>query len=255
MLIPNLLIRVGFARVFDALGGPVASPHISLHVSFSAILPTNNTFAHFRGARMHAHIRLRSHAHNHLLTPRYILCSSLLKVRRVLMESKELGYGSDGRGGESDVTAATTRAAVSKIEGALRSLEEAEDEVASLIELSKDADPEMREAALEELALARDAVVAAEAEVSRQVAPRPPADEGNAVLEIRGGTGGREAALFALDLWHMYVYCPPHTHSPTPICVRHTQTLLPSLRMSTEVFLPYHPSCASSSARIFYCVC
>ena len=44
----------------------------------------------------------------------------------------------------------------------------------------------------------------AELRVVNQLVPREPIDEGNAVLEIRAGTGGREAALFTLDLWKMY---------------------------------------------------
>ena len=47
-------------------------------------------------------------------------------------------------------------------------------------------------------------LVDAELRVVDQLVPREPIDEGNAVLEIRAGTGGREAALFTLDLWKMY---------------------------------------------------
>ena len=66
------------------------------------------------------------------------------------------------------------------------------------------ADPEMRELADEELA--RIAAELPEAERALQVAllPRDEADDRSAILEIRAGTGGEEAALFASDLARMY---------------------------------------------------
>ena len=65
-------------------------------------------------------------------------------------------------------------------------------------------DPDMRELAQEELATLsadRDTLLA---EIKVLLVPKDPNDEKNVVLEIRGGTGGDEAALFAGDLFRMY---------------------------------------------------
>ena len=63
-----------------------------------------------------------------------------------------------------------------------------------------DLDPDMRAMAGEELAAA-DAL---EHQIRLSLLPRDAADEGNVILEVRGGTGGDEAALFAGDLFRMY---------------------------------------------------
>jgi len=66
------------------------------------------------------------------------------------------------------------------------------------------ADPEMRDLAQEELkslAARRDALIA---ELKQLLVPKDPNDEKNVVLEIRAGTGGDEAALFAAELYRMY---------------------------------------------------
>ncbi len=65
-------------------------------------------------------------------------------------------------------------------------------------------DPEMRELAVEERALALARQQRLEGELLRLMLPRDPNDERNLFLEIRAGTGGNEAALFAGDLLRMY---------------------------------------------------
>jgi peptide chain release factor 1 len=70
--------------------------------------------------------------------------------------------------------------------------------------LQKEKDAEMRELAkmeIDELEPKRDAV---EEEIKELLMPKDPNDEKNAILEIRAGTGGDEAAIFAGDLWRMY---------------------------------------------------
>jgi len=155
------------------------------------------------------------------IVPPLALCA-LHQVQELSVASTQLVHGGDGKGSDADIAAATARAAVARLAGAMRALQEAEDEVASLLELAKDSDPDMRSAADEELGPARDAVAFAEAELARQAAPPPAGYEGNAVLEIRGGTGGREAALFALDLWRMCVVCP--LTPPSSLCFSNTRT-------------------------------
>ena len=66
------------------------------------------------------------------------------------------------------------------------------------------ADPEMRDLAEEELARLEAALPEAEAAMRRALLPRDAADARPAILEIRAGTGGEEAALFAADLLRMY---------------------------------------------------
>ncbi|MFZ7090393.1 peptide chain release factor 1 [Primorskyibacter sp. 2E233] len=66
------------------------------------------------------------------------------------------------------------------------------------------ADPEMKELAEEELPLLRERLPMAERAVQLALLPRDAADSRPAVLEIRPGTGGDEAALFAGDLARMY---------------------------------------------------
>ena len=66
------------------------------------------------------------------------------------------------------------------------------------------ADPEMKALAQEELAALDETIPALEAELKIALLPRDIADERPAILEIRPGTGGEEAALFAADLLRMY---------------------------------------------------
>ena len=71
-----------------------------------------------------------------------------------------------------------------------------------------DSDAELKAMAREELAGAEAAIPALEDEIKMLLIPADPEDARNAILEIRGGTGGDEAALFAGDLAKMYIrYC------------------------------------------------
>ncbi len=66
-------------------------------------------------------------------------------------------------------------------------------------------DPEMRELAEAELESGQSRLDSLEDELQRALLPRDPNDERNLFLEIRAGTGGEEAALFAGDLLRMYL--------------------------------------------------
>lgn len=69
-------------------------------------------------------------------------------------------------------------------------------------------DPEMKELAREEVAACEQEIPRLEEEIKLMLVPKDPEDAKNAILEIRGGTGGDEAALFAGDLFRMYTkYC------------------------------------------------
>ena len=66
------------------------------------------------------------------------------------------------------------------------------------------ADPEMKELAEAEIAETQERIEALEQEIRIAFLPKDAADEGGAILEVRAGTGGDEAALFAGDLFRMY---------------------------------------------------
>jgi peptide chain release factor 1 len=70
--------------------------------------------------------------------------------------------------------------------------------------LLKDSDPDMREMAEEEVAEAKEQLIALEAELQRMLLPKDPNDGRNVFLEVRAGTGGDEAAIFSGDLFRMY---------------------------------------------------
>ncbi len=77
-------------------------------------------------------------------------------------------------------------------------------DLASAREMLSDADAELRHMAEEEVETATAQVVALEAELQTLMLPRDPKDNANVFLEIRAGTGGDEAAIFAGDLFRMY---------------------------------------------------
>ena len=68
----------------------------------------------------------------------------------------------------------------------------------------KEDDKEMREMAKEELAAAQETEQKLELELQKLLLPKDPNDQRNIFLEVRAGTGGDEAALFAGDLYRMY---------------------------------------------------
>ncbi|MEL0081717.1 MAG: peptide chain release factor 1 [Gammaproteobacteria bacterium] len=81
---------------------------------------------------------------------------------------------------------------------------QAEGELQSAIEMAAE-DPEMRELAEEEQQLARQQIAELEPQLQRLLLPRDERDQRNVFVEIRAGTGGDEAALFAGDLLRMYL--------------------------------------------------
>src|SRR5699024_4483985 len=77
-------------------------------------------------------------------------------------------------------------------------------EADSLAYMAGDGDEELRAMAAEELHVNKAALEAAEHALALALLPRDAADARPAMLEIRAGTGGDEAALFAGDLFRMY---------------------------------------------------
>jgi peptide chain release factor 1 len=74
--------------------------------------------------------------------------------------------------------------------------------------LATESDPELKEMAREELIQQEEIKEKLEEEIRTLLIPKDPQDEKNAVLEVRAGTGGDEASIFAGDLMRMYLrYC------------------------------------------------
>ncbi len=79
------------------------------------------------------------------------------------------------------------------------------EDIAAAEEMLAEEDPEMRALGEEELRAARERRDALELELQKLLLPTDPNDSRNIFLEIRAGTGGDEAALFAGDLFRMYL--------------------------------------------------
>ncbi len=82
---------------------------------------------------------------------------------------------------------------------AYRDAQRAQDEALEML-----SDPEMKELAQEELQQAKADLARLEEELKVLLLPKDPNDEKNIFVEIRGGAGGEESALFAADLYRMY---------------------------------------------------
>ncbi|NVJ50009.1 MAG: peptide chain release factor 1 [Gammaproteobacteria bacterium] len=85
-----------------------------------------------------------------------------------------------------------------------KTFQQAVEATESAEEMLKDSDPEMREMAQEELKQGKADQERIGLELQKLLLPKDPNDEKNIYLEIRAGTGGDEAAIFAGDLFRMY---------------------------------------------------
>src|ERR1051326_4173925 len=83
-----------------------------------------------------------------------------------------------------------------------------ETELAGARELAAtETDPELREMAAAEIARLEASLAPLEDEITVLLIPKDPDDDKAAVVEIRAGTGGEEAALFAAEVFRMYTRC------------------------------------------------
>src|SRR5690606_28771530 len=110
-----------------------------------------------------------------------------------------MGAASDG---QEIVRLSKEHAEIKPVAEAVQALARARAEMADLQAMA--ADPEMGEMAREELEALKDRLPQLEREVALLLAPRDADENASAVLEVRAGTGGDEAALFAGDLFRMY---------------------------------------------------
>ena len=104
--------------------------------------------------------------------------------------------------GEEFVQASRDYAELEPVAKTAREVQEMREEIADLEEML--GDPEMKAMAEEELAAIREKLPEAERTLAIAMLPRDSADSKSAMLEIRAGTGGDEAGLFAGDLYRMY---------------------------------------------------
>jgi peptide chain release factor 1 len=124
-------------------------------------------------------------------------------VKRFDMLEAQMAAGPDP---EAYVKLASEYAELQGMAGKIRELRAAEREHADLEALLADkaTDAEMRALAEDELPQIEERVADLEKDIQILLLPKDAADEKNAILEIRAGTGGDEAALFAGDLFRMY---------------------------------------------------
>ncbi|MCO5145616.1 MAG: peptide chain release factor 1 [Aquamicrobium sp.] len=107
---------------------------------------------------------------------------------------------------EAYVKLASEYSELQEMAGRIRELRAAEGELADLEAMLADkaTDAEMRELAEAELPGVEERIEGLQKDIQILLLPKDAADEKNAILEIRAGTGGDEAALFAGDLYRMY---------------------------------------------------
>ena len=112
----------------------------------------------------------------------------------------------EAAGGEDFIRLSREYAELSPVVEAIQALRAAEAEIEDLRGLAGDAegDAEVRSLAEEEIRGLAEKIPDLEGRVRVLLLPTDEADEKNAILEVRAGTGGEEAALFAADLFRMY---------------------------------------------------
>jgi peptide chain release factor 1 len=124
-------------------------------------------------------------------------------VKRFDMLEAQMAAGPDP---DAYVKMASEYADIQEMVAKIRELRAAEQEVVDLEAMLSDkgTDAEMRALAEGELPAVEDKIEGLQKEIQILLLPKDAADEKNAILEIRAGTGGDEAALFAGDLFRMY---------------------------------------------------
>lgn len=127
------------------------------------------------------------------------------KLDLILRRHQELAARlAEGGDGASFSALSREFAELEPVVAAIENFRALKQEVADLQKLAEGEDAEMRALAAEELPAQRENLVQAEQALRLALLPRDADDEKSAILEIRAGTGGDEAALFVGDLYRMY---------------------------------------------------
>lgn len=126
------------------------------------------------------------------------------KLRSIRARHEELAalMSAGGLSGDEFTKLSVEYAELSPVVEASEEYENALSEQKDLEEMVSD--PEMKAMAEEELRAIKERIPALEKQIQLALIPKDEADAKNAILEIRAGTGGDEAALFAADLFGMY---------------------------------------------------
>jgi peptide chain release factor 1 len=128
------------------------------------------------------------------------------ELERLLADSKVLANPKEMQ------RLARERAEISKLVETYQLYKKISGEIQESRGLLLEPDEEMRELAKSELQSLKERQSALEREIKVLLLPRDPRDEKNVFLEIRAGTGGEEAALFASDLFRMYAKYAEMSH-------------------------------------------
>jgi peptide chain release factor 1 len=129
------------------------------------------------------------------------------RLRQLVRRHAELrdALSGSGLGGTEFTNLSKEYSELSPIVEEVDALRRAREEIASLAEMTRSAeDAELKALAEEELHSLRDQLPNLENKVRLSLLPKDADDERNAILEVRAGTGGEEAALFAAELFRMY---------------------------------------------------
>jgi peptide chain release factor 1 len=93
---------------------------------------------------------------------------------------------------------------LSEVVSKYREWKKADDDLGGARQMLQEADPEIREMATEDIARLEPRMTSLEDELKLLLLPKDPNDDKNVVLEVRAGTGGDEATLFAAEIFRMY---------------------------------------------------
>ena len=128
------------------------------------------------------------------------------RLQQLLRRHAELrdALSSRGLGGAEFAKLSKEFSELSPIVEEVDALGRAREELASLAEMARSADSDLKALAEEELQTLRERLPDLENRVRFCLLPKDADDERNAILEVRAGTGGEEAALFAAELFRMY---------------------------------------------------
>lgn len=131
---------------------------------------------------------------------------SLDRIRQIEARRDELAalMATGDLSGERFVQVSKEYAELEPVAVAAADVRRLRQEADSLASMTEDADAELRAMAEEELRANKAALETADRKLALALLPRDAADERSAMLEVRAGTGGDEAALFAGDLFRMY---------------------------------------------------
>ena len=128
------------------------------------------------------------------------------KLNVVLARHDELeALLAEGADGGDFVRLSKELAGLEDVVSAIKAYQKAKNDLADAQNMLREADdPDMRALAQEECQALKDALPDIENDLKLLLLPKNAVDEKNAIIEVRAGTGGEEAALFAADLFRMY---------------------------------------------------